>query len=219
MACFHVDKMAKSTDGRGRRSCGGGDRDGRLHISALTNGRAAVHVLGSASLRADTVDRHRASSRVRSISVENEEALGSARMGKLARGGGNRAIAAYELQRWAHEAMQIGALPNGGKGKRKTGLQGPEHQGLADNTADGSRAKRMTEVPSWEADGEAPSRPSAPRMRWLQDGFFFSGRSRKKRSPCVGVCGANVRAQAYAHGHVCARARALAVPIRLIKQS
>ena len=94
-------------------------------------------------------------------------------MGKLAWGGGNRAIAAYELQRWAHEAMQIGALPNGGKGKRKTGLQGPEHQGLADNTADGSRAKRMTEVPSWEADGEASSRPSAPRMRWLQDGFFF----------------------------------------------
>jgi hypothetical protein len=180
-----------------------------LHIAALTNGRTAVRVLGSASLRADTVDRHRASSRVSSISVENEEALGSARMGKLAWGGGNRAIAAYELQRWTHEAMQIGALPDGGKGKRKTRLQGPEYQGLTDNTADGIRAKRMTEVPSWEADGEASSRPSAPRMRWLQDGFFFfPGRLRKKRSPCVGVCGANVRAQAYAHGHVCARARA-----------
>ena len=72
--------------------------------------------------------------------------------------------------------MQMGALADGGKGKRKTGLQGPEYQGLADNTADGSRAKRMTEVPSWEADGEASSRPSAPRMRWLQDGFFFPGR-------------------------------------------
>ena len=141
-------------------------------------------------------------------------------MGKLARGGGTSAIAACELHRWAHEAMQMGALAGGGKGKGKAGLQGPEYQGLADSTADGGRAKRMTEVPSWEADGEAPSRPSAPRMRWLQDGFFFfPGRLRKKRSPCVGVCGANVRAQAYAHGHVCARARALAVPIRLIKQS
>ena len=59
-------------------------------------------------------------------------------MGKLARGGGNSAIAACELQWWAHEAMQMGALADGGKGKRKTGLQGPEYQGLADNTADGS---------------------------------------------------------------------------------
>jgi hypothetical protein len=43
-------------------------------------------------------------------------------MRKLARGGGNSAIAARELHRWAHEAMQM----DGGKGKRKTGLQGPE---------------------------------------------------------------------------------------------
>jgi len=54
----------------------------------------------------------------------------------------NNAIAARELHRWAHEAMQMGALADGGKGKRKTCLQGPEYQGLADNTADGSRAKR-----------------------------------------------------------------------------
>ena len=85
-----------------------------------------MRVLDSASLRADTVDRHRASSRVSSISVENEEVLGSSPMGKLARVGGNSAIAARELQRWAHEAMQMGALADGGKGKRKTGLQGPE---------------------------------------------------------------------------------------------
>jgi len=100
-------------------------------------------------------------------------------MRKLARGGGNSAIAARELHLWAHEAMQMGALADGGKGKGKTGLQGPEYQGLADNTADGSRAKRRTEVPSWEAGGEAPSRPSAPERRWLQDGFY-SGVSRKK---------------------------------------
>ncbi len=62
-------------------------------------------------------------------------------MWKLARGGGNSAIAAV-LHRWAHEAMQMGALADGGKGKRKTGLQGPEYQGLADNTADCSRVKR-----------------------------------------------------------------------------
>jgi hypothetical protein len=47
-------------------------------------------------------------------------------MRKLARGGGNSAIAARELHLWAHEAMQMGALADGGKGKRKTGLQGPE---------------------------------------------------------------------------------------------
>jgi hypothetical protein len=46
-------------------------------------------------------------------------------MRKLARGGGN-SIAARELHRWAHEAMQMGALADGGKGKRKTCLQGPE---------------------------------------------------------------------------------------------
>ena len=52
---------------RGRCSEGGGDRDGRLRIAALTNGRAVVRVLGSASLRADAVDRRRAPSRVGSI--------------------------------------------------------------------------------------------------------------------------------------------------------
>jgi hypothetical protein len=31
---------------RGRRSCGGGDRDGRLHIAALANDRAVVRILG-----------------------------------------------------------------------------------------------------------------------------------------------------------------------------
>ena len=100
-------------------------------------------------------------------------------MGKLARVGGNSAIAARELQRWAHEAMQMGALAGGGKGKGKAGLQGPEYQGLADSTADGGRAKRMTEVPSWEAGGEASSRPSAPQMRRLHDGFFSGGSRRK----------------------------------------
>ena len=63
-------------------------------------------------------------------------------MRKLARGGGNSSITARDLHRWAHEAMQMGALADGGKGKRKTSLQGPEYQGLADNTADGSRDKR-----------------------------------------------------------------------------
>ena len=110
-----------------------------LRIAALANGRAAVRVLGSASLRADTVDRHRASSRVSSISVENEEVLGSSPMGKLARVGGNSAIAARELQRWAHEAMQMGALAGGGKGKRKACLQGPEYQEENSHAADAAR--------------------------------------------------------------------------------
>jgi hypothetical protein len=47
-----------------RRPGGGGGRDGRLRIAALANGRAAVRVLGSGSLRADAVDHRRASSRV-----------------------------------------------------------------------------------------------------------------------------------------------------------
>jgi hypothetical protein len=55
-----------------RRPGGGGGRDGRLRIAALANGRAAVRVLGSASLRADAVDHRRASCRVGSISVQNE---------------------------------------------------------------------------------------------------------------------------------------------------
>ena len=45
--------MRTSTDVRGRRSAGRGDRDGRLRIAALTNGRAVVRVLDSASLRTD----------------------------------------------------------------------------------------------------------------------------------------------------------------------
>jgi hypothetical protein len=59
--------MRTSTDVRARRSGGGGDRDGRLRIAALTNVRAVVRVLGSASLRADAVDRRRAPFRVGSI--------------------------------------------------------------------------------------------------------------------------------------------------------
>ena len=59
--------MRTSTDVRGLRSGGGGDRDGRLRIAALTNVRAVVRVLGSASLRADAVDRRRAPFRVGSI--------------------------------------------------------------------------------------------------------------------------------------------------------
>ena len=62
--------MRTSTNGRGRHSGGGGDQDGRLRLAALTNGRAVVRVLGSASLRADAVDRRRAPSRVGSISGE-----------------------------------------------------------------------------------------------------------------------------------------------------
>ena len=65
--CLVFPTMRTSTDGRGRRSEGGGDRDGRLRIAVLTNGRAVVRVLGSASLRADAVDRRRAPSRVGSI--------------------------------------------------------------------------------------------------------------------------------------------------------
>ena len=56
---------------RGRRSCGGGGRDGRLRVAALAGGRAAVRVLGWASPRAGAVGRRRASSRVGSISVQN----------------------------------------------------------------------------------------------------------------------------------------------------
>ena len=67
--CLVFPTMRTSTDGRGRRSEGGGDRDGRLRIAALANGRAVVRVLGSASLRVDAVDRRRASSRVGSISA------------------------------------------------------------------------------------------------------------------------------------------------------
>ena len=44
----------------GRRPGGGGGRDGRLRIAALVNDRAAVRVLGSASLRADAEDHRRA---------------------------------------------------------------------------------------------------------------------------------------------------------------
>jgi hypothetical protein len=156
--------MRTSADSRGRRYGGGGDHDGRLHVAALANDRAAVHVLGSASLRTDAVDRRQASSRASSISVENEEELGSARMGRLARGGGNSTIAAREWHRWALDTMQMGR----GKGKRKTAVQGPEYQGLisADDARSDRRAKRMhrqrmAEVPSWEAGGETPSRPSA----------------------------------------------------------
>ena len=124
-------------------------------------------------------------------------------MRKLARGGGNSAIAARELHLWAHEAMQMGALADGGKGKRKTGLQGPEYQGLADNTADGSRAKRRTEVPSWETGGEAPSRPSAPQRRWLQDGFYSGERDLR-------TAHAQMHAHTHTHTHTrpCAYARA-----------
>ena len=85
-------------------------------------------------------------------------------MRKLARGGGNSSITARDLHRWAHEAMQMGR----GKGKRKTAVQGPEYQGLisVDDARSDRRAKRMhrqrmAEVPSWEAGGETPSRPSA----------------------------------------------------------
>ena len=55
-------------------------------------------------------------------------------MGKLARVGGNSAIAARELQQWAHEAMQMGALAGGGKGKGKARL--------------GQRGIRPTEAPA-----------------------------------------------------------------------
>ena len=48
----------------GRRPGGGGGRDGRLRIAVLVNGRAVVHVIGSASLRTDAEDHRRASSRV-----------------------------------------------------------------------------------------------------------------------------------------------------------
>ena len=40
----------------------GGGRGGRLRVAALAGGRAAVHALGSASLRAGAVGRRRASS-------------------------------------------------------------------------------------------------------------------------------------------------------------
>ena len=97
-------------------------------------------------------------------------------MRKLARGGGNSAIAARELHRWAHEAMQMGALADGGKGNTRqvSKVQSIRASLTTRPTAAGTRG---------EAGGEAPSRPSAPRMRWLQDGFFFfSGGSRKKTS-------------------------------------
>ena len=138
--------MRTSADSRGRRYGGGGDHDGRLHVAALANDRAAVHVLGSASLRTDAVDRRQASSRASSISVENEEELGSARMGRLARVGGNSTIAARERHRWALDTMQMGR----GKGKRKTAVQGPEYQGLISVVAPVTPIRRS-------ADGERQS--------------------------------------------------------------
>ena len=138
--------MRTSADNRGRRYGGGGDHDGRLHVAALANDRAAVHVLGSASLRTDAVDRRQASSRASSISVENEEELGSARMGRLARGGGNSTIAAREWHRWALDTMQMGR----DKGKRKTAVQGPEYQGLISVVAPVTPIRRS-------ADGERQS--------------------------------------------------------------
>ena len=39
-----------------------------------------------------------------------------------------------------------------------------EYQGLVDNTADGNKAKKKKEVPSWGAGDEASSRPRAPQM-------------------------------------------------------
>ena len=76
----------RTSDDRVRRSGGGGDRDRRLRIAALANGRDVVRVLGSASLRADAVDRRRAPFRVGSISVQNEDvrdrSYGEARSGQ-----------------------------------------------------------------------------------------------------------------------------------------
>ena len=172
--------MQTSTDGRGRRSAGGVDRDGRLHIAALANGRAAVRVLDSASLRADTVDRHRASSRVSSISVENEEVLGSSPMGKLARVGGNSVIAARELQQWTHEAMQMGALAGGGKGKGKARLG-------AGSGASGRPRPPQMPVPGGSADGPSADPPGgaadaegeAGEARLRQAGPRFVGIARK----------------------------------------
>ncbi len=64
-----------------RRPGGGGGRGGRLCVSALAGGRAAVRVLGSASLRVGAVGRRRASSGVGSISVGGAVAVaGGARV-------------------------------------------------------------------------------------------------------------------------------------------
>ena len=60
----------------------------------------------------------------------------------------------------------------------------------------GCRAKRRTEVPSWEAGGEAPSRPSAPQRRWLQDGFYSGVRDLRP-----------AHAQMHAHTHTHTRTR------------
>ena len=216
-----IGAMRTSADSRGRRYGGGGDHDGRLHVAALANDQAAVHVLGSASLRTDAVDRRQASSRASSISVENEEELGDARMDRLARGGGNSTIAAHDLHRWALDAMQMGR----NKGKRKTAVQGPRR---ARKRAPTAMTHRRSPLPGPSGDLTAsPSRSqtsgqtrhAAHHLYWQTLGALdhevdcrdsppvrpdellclecSTGSAWTSRSPCVGVC-----------GHVCARARA-----------
>ena len=60
----------------------------------------------------------------------------------------------------------------------------------------GCRAKRRTEIPSWEAGGEATIRPSAPQRRWLQDGFYSGVRDLRP-----------AHAQMHAHTHTHTRTR------------
>ena len=50
-----------------------------------------------------------------------------------------------------------------------------EYQGLVDNTADGNKAKKKKEVPSWGAGDEASSRPRAPQMREYESESDNSG--------------------------------------------
>ena len=84
----------------------------------------------------------------------------------------------------------------------------------------------ISEKPSWRervALGRiAPSTlcVSAARLRCSsRDLTWVTLSQTPPRMFCLLSRAANVRARAYAHGHVCARARAQEVPIRFLKQS
>ena len=71
----------------------------------------------------------------------------------------------------------------------------------------GCRAKRRTEIPSWEAGGEATIRPSAPQRRWLQDGFYSGERDLR---PAHAQMHAHTHTHTHTRPYAYARARTLA---------
>jgi hypothetical protein len=96
----------------GRSPGGGGGRGGRLRVAALANGRAAVRVLGSASLRAGAVGRSRAPSGVGSISVGGGGGGGGRRprrRGACPGRGGRRCLASLRGLLLAGSALRAAA--------------------------------------------------------------------------------------------------------------